>query len=243
MENNKSDTLSERKRAQQSFLSLKKVQKGVLPPEKREEEKVPKTFKEKVVNFWFHYKVHSILAIFFAVVLAIGIAQCSTKEKYDARVALYTHNYYSNADLEFFKDYLTPYFTDMDGDGKVTLQIIDCSYTTEGTFDLNYSSALASRLQSVISSEGDVQLFIITPDTLEQLNSVSKELPEFFIETVTFDEEIYNIAKGQNLALPEGLMLGRRTVSGTLVGELDNIDEYVSNAQQIMDEFKKRHTP
>ena len=243
MENNKSDILSERKRAQQSFLNLKKVQKGELPPEKREEEKVPKTFKEKIVNFWFHYKVHSILAVFFAVVLAIGITQCSTQEKYDGRVALYTRNHYTNAEIEFFKDYLTPYFTDTDGDGKVNIQIIDCSYTTEGSFDLNYTSALATRLQSIISSEGDVQLFITTPDTLEQLNSVSEQLPEFFVENIAFNEEIYNMAKEQGISLPNNLMLGRRAISGTLIGELENIDEYVSKAQQIMDEFKKRHTP
>ncbi len=243
MENKKSDTLAQRKKAQQSFLNLKKVQKGELEPEKTAQQIIPKTFKEKIVNFWFHYKVHSILVVFFIIVLAIGITQCSSREKYDGRIALYTYHHYTAADLELIENYLVPYFSDMNCDGEVNLQIIDCSFTTEGTFDMNYVSALTSRLQSVISAEGDVQLFIITPETLEKLDSISEQLPEFFIDTAPFDEEIYDIANKAGVTLPENLMLGQRAVSGTLIGELDNIDEYVSNAEQTMDEFKKRHTP
>lgn len=239
MENNKSDTLSQRKKAQEEFLKLKQMQQGKIAPEETTEEISPKTFKEKAINFWFHYKVHSIFAICLTVILAIGITQCAKLEKYDARIALYTKNNYTEEHIAIYREYLTPYFTDVDGNGKVSIQIIDCSYRTDDTFDLNYTTSLATRLQSVISTESDVQLFIITPESLKELNSVSETLPEFFVSTAEFDSGIYDTAKELGVDMPEGLMLGRRAIKGTLIENKQNIDIYVEQAKKVIEEFKK----
>ncbi len=238
MDNNKSDTLSQRKKAQQEFLELKRMQQGEVVPEGPSPEIKPKTFKEKIVNFWFHYKVHTLLIAFFTVVLAVGISQCATQEKYDGRVVLYIDRICTDAEAEIFKDYLTPYFTDTDGDGTVNIQIVNCAYTNKGTFDMDYSSALAAKLQSTISGEGDVQLFIVDPVKLEQLNSISAEIGDFLVETVPFPEEIYKTAKDQGFQLPEGLVLGRRVVSGTIIENTENIEVYTKQAKDVIAEFK-----
>lgn len=239
MDNNKSDTLSARKKAQKDFLELKRMQSGEITPDGPHAEIKPKTFKEKIINFWFHYKVHTLLIAFFTVVLAVGIAQCSSLEQYDGKVVLYIDRVCTDAEAEIFKDYLTPYFTDTDGDGTVNIQIVNCAYTNKGTYDMDYSSALAAKLQSTISGEGDVQLFIVDPVKLEQLNNISDEIGDFFVETAPFPEKIYKTANEQGFEFPEGLVLGRRIVSGTMIENAENIEVYTKQAEDIMAEFKK----
>ncbi len=239
MDNNKSDTLSERKRAQKEFLELKRMQQGEIAPLEKPAEITPKTFKEEAVNFWFHYKVHTLLIAFFTIVFAFAVTQCSTQEHYDGRVMLYTNKVCADAEAEIYKDYLTPYFTDTDGDGEVNIQIINCAYTTEGSFDMDYTSALASKFQSIISSEADVQLFIVDPDKVEQLNNISDAVDEFFVQTAPFSEDIYITAKEKGFELPAGVMLGRRVVSGTLIENAKDVEVYTKQAEDIMANFQK----
>ena len=51
------------------------------------EVETPSTLKEKLQNFWYHYKWHSIVALFLAVAILICSLQFCKKEKYDAYVA------------------------------------------------------------------------------------------------------------------------------------------------------------
>ncbi len=235
----KNETLEQQRRARREFLELKKMQQGEIIPEPVAVKKPPITFKEKVINFWFHYKVHTFFAIFICIILVVGITQCSQKEKYDSRVVFYTDKIYADEQLVVLKDYLTPYFTDIDGSGTVNIQIINCSYGTDGSFDMNYTGSLATKLQAIIASEGDVQLFIVNPARLEQLNSISDTLPSFFVETIPFPEEIYSLAKEKNVTLPDGLMLGRRIVEGTLIENIKDVDKHISEAQAVMQKFGK----
>ena len=46
----------------------------------------PMTFKEKLENFWYHYKWHSIAAIFVCVALFVVVFQLATVTKYDLNV-------------------------------------------------------------------------------------------------------------------------------------------------------------
>ena len=64
MADRKNDILEEQRRARQQFLELKKMQK---PSEVALE---PKTLGEKAKNYWYHFKWHTIAAIFMAVVIS-----------------------------------------------------------------------------------------------------------------------------------------------------------------------------
>lgn len=46
----------------------------------------PRTFKEKLSNFWYHYKWHTIVSCVVVAVVAILLRQLLTKEKYDINV-------------------------------------------------------------------------------------------------------------------------------------------------------------
>ncbi len=50
------------------------------------EVQVPRTFKEKMSNFWYHYKLHTLVAAFLVVVLTVCSIQFCSKQKYDAYI-------------------------------------------------------------------------------------------------------------------------------------------------------------
>lgn len=237
-----SETLEQRKKAQREFLELKKMQQGTTdaPPRPSEEVVVPQTFKEKLANFWFHYKVHTVLILFAAVVMAFGITQCLDRETYDGRVVMYTQDYYTDTQMDVISKYLTPYFTDVDGDGEVTVQVINCSYNDEDTYDFDYVQSLATKLQSVIAYEGDVQLFIVDEVKKQQLNSISNEGLEFFVDEAALSDDFYEAVKSGDFEVPENLIIGRRIVAGTLIENEKNIDVYVAQAESVLDKIKEK---
>lgn len=237
-----SETLEQRKKAQREFLELKKMQQGEIqaPPKPSEEAVVPKTLGEKIANFWFHYKWHTVFVIFFAVVISIGVTQCLDRETYDGRVVMYTQNYYTDTQMEVIADYLIPYFTDVDSDGKVEVQVINCSYDDKDTYDFEYVQSLATKLQATIAHEGDVQLFIVDEPKKDHLNSISNQGLEFFVDTAALPADFYDAVKAGGFEVPEGLVIGRRIVSGTLVENEKNIDEYVAQAESVMQQIKEK---
>ena len=217
MSENKSDTLKQRKIAQQKFLELKKMQAGQLEPEAPPQEIKPKTFSEKRKNFWYHYKTHTILSLFMAVVLAVGITQCANRTKYDSRIVLYTENIYSNTQIDLLTNYMSKFFDDTNGDGEVNLQIIDCSYSTEGTFDSNYVNTMATKLQATIASEPEIQLFIVDQKRLKQLNEISAEVGDFIIDSAPLPASLNALKTDDGYTFPEWLIIGRRVLKGTIL--------------------------
>ena len=240
--NDKDDTLAKRKKAQQDFLELKKMQSGEIEPEAVSAPIKPTTVKGKLSNFWFHYKLHTIFTLFIAIVLVIGITQCSKQEKYDGRVVLYINQGCTDLETDLFKEALLPYFTDINNDGEVKIQIINCAHTTtNGAFDMEYTSALSSKLQSIISSDGDVQLFIVDDKKIAQLDGIiaNSGIDSFFVEQSEFSEEFYKKATDIGVKLPKKVYLARRIVGGTMIENVKNIETYTEQAITVMEEFKK----
>ncbi|MBQ0083894.1 MAG: hypothetical protein KBS52_03935 [Clostridiales bacterium] len=240
MDNKKSKTLEQQRKARRDFLELKKMQSGEIapPPKPSEEEALPKTFGEKVKNFWFHYKVQTIAVVCLVIVLAIGISSCLARPDYDARVVIYTNSYFTQTGLYVFEDYIKQYATDVNGDGEINVQIVDCSYNKDGTYDSDYVSSLASKLQALIASEGEVQLFIVDDIKREQLENISENIEHFFVDEAKVDDSLYKIAEEKGEKIPENLTIGRRVVKGTLIENVKNIEEYTKNATEILEKIK-----
>ncbi|MBQ6816141.1 MAG: hypothetical protein IJP26_02775 [Clostridia bacterium] len=238
MSENKSDTLKQRKIAQQKFLELKKMQAGQLEPEAPPQEIKPKTFSEKRKNFWYHYKTHTILSLFMAVVLAVGITQCANRTKYDSRIVLYTENIYSNTQIDLLTNYMSKFFDDTNGDGEVNLQIIDCSYSTEGTFDSNYVNTMATKLQATIASEPEIQLFIVDQKRLKQLNEISAEVGDFIIDSAPLPASLNALKTDDGYTFPEGLIIGRRVLKGTILENNKKAISASESSKQILENIK-----
>lgn len=81
-------------------------------------------------NFWYHYKWHTLIAVFFTVLIAVSTAQMCKKNSYDIYIM-----YAGQHDVERTSDTgiteyetllggLTKYASDFDGDGKVSVSFL-----------------------------------------------------------------------------------------------------------------------
>ena len=238
MNEHKSDTLEQRKKAQKDFLELKKMQSGEIVVEAKTEPEGPRTFGEWIKNFWYHYKVHTLLTLFLATAIAIGITQCVTRPRYDAEVVLYTRNFYSAEQIELLTEYLTPYFSDTNEDGQVLIAISDCSYTTENTFDSNETNNKASKLNATIASGVEAQLYILDNETLKQLDELAKNYGGFLIDSAPLPQEVNEIKDSQGNKIPENLIIGRRVLKGTVMESNETAINASKSAIEVIEKFK-----
>lgn len=100
--------------------------------------KVEGGFKERLANFWYHYKWHTIAAIFLIFVIAVCTAQCAGGVRYDIQV-LYAgnHAYGRTSEDGGYSEYMTATSTladfakDHDGNGEVSVSFLDLYLLTK----------------------------------------------------------------------------------------------------------------
>ncbi len=86
---------------------------------------MPQTTEEKLKNFWYHYKWHSIFAAFFLVVFIIVTVQMCQKESYDLYVMYAGPRPYLSQQVNLAAVEMEKLCPDFDGDGKANV-----SYST-----------------------------------------------------------------------------------------------------------------
>lgn len=104
--------------------------RGVDPEELKAtpKEELPQTPRSKWENFWYHHKLKFWLILFAVVVVTIMVVQGINKDDPDYRVLLLTKELYSAQDLAALEALLEQYGEDLDGDGKVEIQVENCQY-------------------------------------------------------------------------------------------------------------------
>lgn len=92
----------------------------------------PRGFREWIENFWYHYKWHSLIALFLLVTVTVSSLQMCSKENYDVYVM-----YAGDADIKRTSEDgdISPYLTvvkslrtkcdDYDGDGTVNVEFMN----------------------------------------------------------------------------------------------------------------------
>ncbi len=238
MSDNKSDTLAQRRKAQRDFIELKKMQAGEVLATEEIKEKIPLTFSEKLKNFWYHYKVHTVLSLFAALAIAICISQCATRPDYDAQILLYTRNYFTANQVEVLTDYMEQFFADTNGDGEIKIAISDCSYTTDSTFDSNQTSTYASKLNATIASGFETQLYILDQKTLKQLDEVADDYGGFLIESAELPAAVAELQDDQGFKFPEGMIIGRRVLKGTVMENNQTAVTASNNAVEVLQKVR-----
>lgn len=237
-----SETLRQRKFAQQEFLKLKKMQQGELDAgPKPSEMATPLTFGEKIKNTWYHDKF--ALAVIAIIVIAITLlcVQCATKTVYDANVIVFTHEITGDTICKKMGEYLTPYCPDLNGDGEVNINVINCSINPKDKSDYSYTNR--SKMQSLLATDASALLFITDDDSYEYMMKLSKEISLFEGEPLEFTEEFYDFcAKGSDFYdVPDDLQISCRTVKGASIENDKNVDKYYKQAQKILENLKKNN--
>lgn len=131
------------------------------------EKATPQTPKQKWDNYWYYYKVHTIIVCFVVAVLGISIYQMATRVNPDYRVILCTADY-AGIDTERLGKVMSLLVRDLNGDGASVVEVQDCSFD-EQTMDQNAVNAHRTVVLAEIQMDG-VFLFICDREKSDWLN-------------------------------------------------------------------------
>ncbi len=231
-----SDTLSQQRKAREEFLELKKIQNGEIsaPPPPSALQKKPETVKEKTKNFWYYYRWWVFAFVFLAVALAILIKQCTSRINYDLTVAVYTSDAVSDNSCEKMSEYFEKLGDDINGDGEVHIQVINCSYSKNA----NQQSMMMvnSKIQTIIAAEPKAVLFITDDTTYEFLSSISDSVKLFETDGVMLNNDFYKSCDTDKIfKLPADLKISRRALSDTFMSDNKTAARCYEAAGKILD--------
>ena len=204
-------------------------------------------------NYWYHYKYHTLVSLVLVVALVVCIAQCSSRKDYDYQVVLAVGSVEMvPSQVEALAEQLEAIGTDQNGDGEVTVSLIDCSYNG---INGNYSVVTSKRqkLQAIFMNKRDTLLFICDKACYDWLDTsreagfmedlgLSEEDGRYFSLT---DSKLYKSAKEQvhsDLKWPEELRISRRIVSGTLIEKDKNVEKYIEISDKLLADIIKQNS-
>lgn len=143
-------------------------------------------FKSKLENYWYHYKWHTLITLFFVVFISIMVGQMCSKEEDDVYV-LYAGPFSltdeKKTELASCFEQLMP--EDYDGDGKKNVALLDILLMTDEELYEAYQNGYSalylneSTVQSnqetltVYAMAGDFVIFLIDADWYTNLHNVN----------------------------------------------------------------------
>lgn len=234
-----SETLSQQRKARQDFLDLKKMQKGDMTPEPKPSEVavLPKTFKEKVQNYWFHFKWHTIGIVFTLIVLIVLITQCSGRTNWDMQVIYFTYTPAIDSQTNMIGDYLESISKDINGDGEVNISVVNCS-VPDGNHNSQYNRTVLMKLQAMITAEPTAMLYITDSESVKYFENEALS-GIFDTEQIQFGEDFYEKTTTQLGKLPDGLQIACRRISGTMLENDKTASNVHKEAINILSQLQK----
>jgi hypothetical protein len=239
--NKKSETLSQREKAQRDIIELNLMKEGKMEtgPKPSEIEKKPETFKEKAENFFYHNKLKVIVIAIFAFAISMGIYSSITRIRYDAKVALFCYDGTIGLYAASMEEQLTPFYDDKNGDGKVKIAVVNCSYDKDDMHSNDGITAMG-KLQSVLGGEEDTLLFIVSKENIDYLNSISKNIPFFTEENIhrLSDDFVSSIKPPEGFEKLKGeYYIALRTIEGSAIEH--DAEEYYPYAKKTFEKIKE----
>lgn len=191
--------------------NLKKKQelefkKSVINDEEFEKENYdefkPKSFKEKVQNYWYHNKIITFIILFF-IALAIFMGyQFLKKPKFDIKPIIATQFSYLGFD-ENIKKVFENYTNDIDGNGKIEIIIENVILRSEG---LNNTGIESAKLLASFQVNYNFIYIMdnITYDRINPPNDMFVDLSEIYPDNKNIDGHKFYI-KGTKFGADTGL--------------------------------------
>lgn len=181
-----------RKQLAQDRIELMKLKSGVIEESEtiKEEEKVVRvlTPKEKISNFFYHYKIPLIFAT--AMVLALGfiIYDAVTRTRPDMYV-LSTCNNGLELRTEELQDYFEQFCEDLNGDGEVYVQVITAPLSDDYQTNETNQAKILTQLQM------DKTIIVLTCDGNYNLESQVDENGLYTSENYVFADVFDDLTK------------------------------------------------
>ena len=136
-------------------------------------------------NLWYHYKWHILIGLFVLVTVAVCVAQCAGREKYDALFVYAGDHIFSGEERDALSNSLgSALAQDYDKDGKKTVQLVTFTIFSEGAQPIG--SADAERDLSNYLNTGECSVWLVSPYVYESSRLAERAVPL----SETFGEDI-----------------------------------------------------
>ena len=251
-----------RQKELQELIELKKMQqaaaehKGEEPIFEKEEKIVPRTFREKWANYWYHYKGATWITVFVVILAVWFIKDIFFGPQYDLTVTSASKFSFSaiNPDINALLDeYITE---DYNGDGKMNTiySEITVDYTGD-TIDPQVNMLNMQKFMAVFTSGTDL-VFIMDQGTYDSIteNSTDEIFTDFSevyagmdMEIVQGDKIILNNTRfGKELYmgnLGEDIFLCVRSMVGTADPGKEKVQKAYEASMQFADNLLREEYP
>jgi|GEM_PF-2341680 len=184
----------------------------------------PNTFREKLQNFWYHHKWHTIAGVFAVFVSVVLLVQCMNTPNPDYSIIIAIDKTLPMGYTARLEEAFKPYGEDLNGDGQVIVQFIDCS-TEEKTSQMG--SGRMSKFMAEMAG-GEVILIIVDRsryDYLTETNDLFDTNPLFVNKNGTAyniaDGKVYNAVNEQDF-LPKNLYITKRKSGNAKTEKIEN---------------------
>ncbi len=239
----KNETLAQQEKARKEFLALKKMQqenaeKGT-EHKAYEDEKKPSTFKEKLSHFWYYYKTAVVIgSLIFAAVVYI-LVQTVMTPKSDMQIVIYDNRIVPDMYLDNAKTYFEQFCKDYNGDGKVVVTIVNCTYSA-GQSSAEYQQMIQQKLNGTIVTDKETMLIITSDMGYGYLQNVV-DTPLLSENCVELGEDFYDsIEYFENIEMPDGLKIYSRNIKDTLIEDNAKAQESVKRAEEFLSMLTKQ---
>lgn len=237
------ETLAEQRRVHAELLELKKADRGEIVLENKNplEKAMPKTFWGKVKNYVYHYKIAIIVGIVAVILATIAIVDAVNRVKPDIEIVAYTNHRVLQEQLDCIAEMVSPYCTDINGDEKVKLTAINCTFDKSGSAtEMEYSAS--THFHTLISGDPQAILFLLDEATWQHLVDVNDGKTFMEGEPLKLNKEIYDKVKAETgYDLPEGLMLCYRSIKGSMIEKEEISKKCYKSAKVILEKMNEKY--
>lgn len=251
--------IQRRKQLEQDRIELAKLRNGVIEQSEtiKEEEKVERvlTPKEKIANFFYHYKVPVIVCTLMGIALGYIIYDTVTRVKPDLTIVSTCNN-----GLEFrteeLCEYIEQFCPDLNGDGEVKVQIISCPDTNDYQTQNSNNTKIMAQLQMdetviFLTSDGNYNLKgeldedgHYTEDVYV-FADIFANLTNFYPDNDSIDEKGYHL-DGEKVSeamgwkdMPDNIIWSMRAPVKPLYGDKEELEKNFEICQEILEKIMK----
>lgn len=162
-------------------LELMKLKSGVIEESEtiyEEHEEAPEmTKKQKLANFWYHYKIPVIFAVFLIAVVGFIVYDEVTRVRPDMTIMMIANNGLAYREQEM-EEFFEKYVDDLNGDGKVNVLVMEVPLDSAS----NTQMQLGNRNKVVAQMQTGENIMVITDSNTDTmfLNMMKRDLDKDF---------------------------------------------------------------
>jgi hypothetical protein len=226
-------------------VNLLKVKAGLSDGDKFEDKSPPKqpmSAREKIENFWYHYKWTVLVTALIIIVMVYLIYGIIFNVKPDMKIMAISGDTNLQVFTEQIADALVPYCPDYNGDGKIYIQVTYIPPNNAVGVDPSYAQAMSAKM--FVEFESDETIIVLTDPATAEAIGVSQDVfdnpADWF--TSNYNELGYEVSatplaadiKYQNLD-PNMVAAFRFAKPG--FGNMEKFETNYQNAHQLWQNF------